>query len=140
MSNYYYDREYPRNAKSWIDQLAIINNPTGYCSHYNEIHFTIPKKAVAATNAQPHISFIGGGYRCHYYLVKSGNSWVPQLGAREYSIYDYDEEMAIARKVISDMLERGWINQPLGKVNIDAEGFQSQKKNTKKQQMRSWQV
>lgn len=134
MSYYYYNRVVPNNAESWIGELAIINNYTGYANHYDEIHFTLPKEADMTITSHAHVTFIRGWRQSHFYLVKSGKNWVATL--RGKAAFNQGEEQQIARKVVSDMLERGWINPPLGKLATDDDGWST--KTTKKQRETSW--
>jgi hypothetical protein len=148
MANFTYITKVPNNPDSWIDVLRVVELYFGNLRHYDEIHFTEPKKAQLANNLQPHVTFIRNSFSngnmvnrnaadaivTHWYLIPSNGHYIAEL--RNFFGKPLTFEESFAQKVIDDAVELGWINPPLGKTTVDEQGFTF--RNSKKSQKTNW--
>jgi hypothetical protein len=136
MANYNY-KAVNKSGHAWIKRLQLIDPVGTASSHYVEIHFTEPSKAVTATMTRPHVTFDQGNEtKSHWYLKNASGKWVVE-GYGDM----LDGESEIANKVVADALALNWINAAPPPKLIDDEGFTTPEsgKGRKKRMQTGWQ-
>lgn len=123
MANYTYTKKIT-SAASWIECLRLVSPASSASSSYTEIHFTEPKVASSASMAMPHVTFIRGTIKTHWYIKPSGGKWVAELGGASTS-QALEGEGGIAQNVTDDMVLLNHIAKPAPAVIVSDDGFTS---------------
>lgn len=141
MATYTYTKKVPTNAASWIECLRLVSPIATASSSYTEIHFTEPKATSTQAMAMPHVTFIRGSTKTHWYLQVSGGKWVAALGGKNTD-QALEGEGKIAQTVVDDAVGLNYIRAPAPSTVVDDDGFtQVESKGNRKARVRgSWQT
>jgi hypothetical protein len=121
MANYSYTKK-TTSAASWIECLRLVSPASSASSSYSEIHFTEPKAATTAAMQAPHVTFIRGSIKTHWYLKAVSGKWSAQLGGSN-TTQALTGEGAIAQNVVDDAVQLNYIAAPAPSVLVSDDGF-----------------
>lgn len=122
MAKYSYKKKVPASAESWIECLRLVDPVSIASNSYGEIHFTEPKATSTQAMAMPHVTFIRGSTKTHWYLQVSDGKWVAALGGSNTS-QALEGEGAIAQNVVDDAVGLNYIRAPAPSTLVDDDGF-----------------